>query len=153
MTILKFSIRCAAWRDISRYMPWIRKVWIFGDRPWFLSNDSAIIEHVPHEYVARAGLYCVPITNFFLMFQLSSMIPGLSSEYLWFCDDFIVLDDVTPEQCRRDRFVEDMDRVQDRGMGLWRESLWRTYDILKMWFFWVWSGWLERSVFWKKKVF
>ena len=120
-----------ALRGIAKHAPWIRKVWIFGDRPSFLSEDTQIIEHVPHDYVARIGNYRTPVTNFFLMFYLSYHIPGVASEFLWFCDDFIIIDELSPEAARRDRYVENMDDMPNRGTGLWRESLWRTYDFLK----------------------
>ncbi|MFT5327512.1 MAG: hypothetical protein ACI8P0_005404 [Planctomycetaceae bacterium] len=123
---LRYSLR-----SIAKHMPWIRKVWIFGDRPQFLVDDQHLIEHIPHEYMARVGDYRTPLTNFFLMFHMASLIPGLASEYLWFCDDFICIDDVSPELARRDRYVENMADVKERGTGLWMESLWKTYDFLK----------------------
>jgi len=121
-----------ALRGIAKHAPWIRKVWIFGDRPEFLSSDRSLIEHVPHEYVARIGKYRTPVTNFFLMFYLAYHIPELDPEILWFCDDFMIIDDLSPEEARRDRYVENMDNVTNRGTGLWKESLWRTYDFLKL---------------------
>jgi hypothetical protein len=74
-------------RSLAKHAPYIRKVWIFGDRPAFLSEDTRLIEHVPHEYVARVGNFRTPVTNFFLMLYLSSLIPDLAHEYLQFSDD------------------------------------------------------------------
>ena len=121
-----------ALRGIAQHAPWIRKVWIFGDKPVFLSDDTSLIEHVPHEYAARVGKYRTPVTNFFLMFWLAYHIPDLASEFLWFCDDFILIDDLSPEMARKDRYIENMDEVTHRGSGVWKESLWRTYDFLKV---------------------
>ncbi|TVS20666.1 MAG: hypothetical protein EA424_02815, partial [Planctomycetaceae bacterium] len=40
--------------------------WIFGDRPEFLSDETSLVQHVPHEYVTRVGKFRMPVTNFFL---------------------------------------------------------------------------------------
>ncbi|MFT5327513.1 MAG: hypothetical protein ACI8P0_005405 [Planctomycetaceae bacterium] len=119
-----------ALRGVARHMPWIRKVWVFGDRPRFLSEDTSLVEHVPHEYVARVGKHRTPITSFFMMYYLSSLIPDLDFEYLWFCDDFFPIGDLSIEEARKDRYIVNMDDAT-RGTGLWNESLWRTYDFLK----------------------
>ena len=124
------EIRCAL-RGIAQYAPWVRKVWVFGVRPEFLSGDRELIEHVPHEGLARLGGYRTPITNFFLMFWVSSHIPDLSQDILWFCDDFILLNDLSPEDAKRDRYLQNLDEVDNRGLGKWKDSLWRTYDFLK----------------------
>jgi hypothetical protein len=39
-------------RSVAAHLPFIRKVWIFGDKPAFLSDDKTIVEHVPHAYIA-----------------------------------------------------------------------------------------------------
>ncbi|MEW4451301.1 hypothetical protein AB1L30_01320 [Bremerella sp. JC817] len=118
-------------RSIARHCPWVRKVWVFGDRPLFLSEDTTIVEHVPHDTFSRALGFPNPMTNFFQMLFSSSLIPELDSEYLWFCDDFFVIKDWTIEQARTLRYLQDMDSLQRRGRGLWLDSLWRTYDVLR----------------------
>ena len=118
-------------RSVNMYMPWVRKVWIFGDRPVFLTDDISRIQHVPHEYAARVGPFKTPVTNFFLLFFLASLIPELDFEFLWFCDDFILLDYLSEEDARKDRCLQDLSQVKGRGRGLWKDSLWRTYDLLK----------------------
>jgi len=124
-----FEIRYAL-RGVARNMPWVRKVWVFGDKPRFLSEDTSIVEHVPHEFVARVGNFRTPITNGFLMCYLSSLIPDLSEEYIRFSDDFFVIGPLSIEDARKDRYIGDMSTAQ-RAPGLWNESLWRTYDFLK----------------------
>jgi hypothetical protein len=42
-------------RSLAKYAPYIRKVWIFGDRPAFLSEDTSLIRHVPQSYLTRSG--------------------------------------------------------------------------------------------------
>jgi hypothetical protein len=42
-------------RNLAKYAPNIRKVWIFGDRPGFRSKETSLIENVPQSYVIRSG--------------------------------------------------------------------------------------------------
>ena len=51
-------------RSVAKYLPWIRKVWIFGDRPNFLSEQTDKIEHVSWEAVAWVGRFQTPVKNF-----------------------------------------------------------------------------------------
>jgi hypothetical protein len=124
-----FEIRHSL-RSLERYAPYLRKVWIYGDCPGFLSGDTTIVERVPHEATSRVIGAKLPVTNFFLLMFLSSLIPDLSSEYLFLCDDFFLLKDYPPEEARKDRFNEDMTKKKIRGRGLWLDGLWRTYDLL-----------------------
>lgn len=125
------EIRCAL-RGIARHAPWVRRAVIFGDRPAFLATDPAAgVLHVPHESIAWVGRYRTPVTNFFLMFYLTALLPELDEEYLWFCDDFVLIDDFSPEQARQVRYLEDLSRIQVRGRGLWKDGLWRTCDLLQ----------------------
>ncbi|MFN3152925.1 hypothetical protein [Bremerella sp.] len=71
------------------------------------------------------------MTNFFQMLFASSLIPELDEEYLWFCDDFFVMQELTLESARTLRFLDNMDNATSRGRGLWLDSLWRTYELLK----------------------
>lgn len=125
-----FEIRYSL-RSVERHLPFIRKVWIFGDRPHFLNGDAAVVEHVRHDYVARIANYRLPVRNIFLLTFLGSLIPRLDHEFLIFCDDYFLLDDVSEAAIRKDRVLEDLDKFTSRGKGLWKDSLWRTYDLLK----------------------
>lgn len=123
---LRFSLR-----SIERFAPSISKVWIFGDRPAFLVDDRRIIEHVPHDFIARACGMRSPVTNFFLLTYLSSLIPDLASEYVRFSDDQILLAPIAADELTKVRYLHDLAVYTTRGTGLWKESLWRTYDTLK----------------------
>lgn len=118
-------------RSIQKHLPCIRKVWIFGDRPAFLSDDTSIVEHVPQSAIARIADFPTPVTNFFHMMFLSSLIPELDAEYLLFCDDFILIDELPIELARQSRYLADLGEAKSRGHGLWLDCLWRTYDLLK----------------------
>ncbi|QVL30271.1 hypothetical protein KIH39_15575 [Telmatocola sphagniphila] len=102
-------------RSLQTHIPFIRKVWVFGDKPTFLSCNKSIIEHVPHEYMASPLGFKSPVTNTFLITFLGSIIPGMDEEFLWFCDDFFLLKDFPPEEACKDRYYEDMSKVTTRG--------------------------------------
>jgi hypothetical protein len=125
-----FEIRHSL-RSLERHAPYLRKVWIYGDRPAFLTEDTSIAEHVPHEATSRVLNVKTPVVNFFLLMFLSSLIPDLSFEYLFFSDDFFLLRDFPVEEAIKDRYSEDMSQNRVRGQGIWVDGLWRTYDVLK----------------------
>jgi hypothetical protein len=118
-------------RSIDRHAPYIRKVWIFGDRPSFISDDTSLIEHVLEEYMAPILGVKTPIRNGFLLNVLASLIPDLSFEYLRFSDDFFLLKDYPIDEARKDRYLEDLTPdTPQRGRGVWRDCIWRTRDLL-----------------------
>lgn len=123
---LQFSLR-----SVAQHLPWIRKVWVFGDRPKFLSDDRSKIEHVPWEAVAWVGRFKTPVRNMFLQYFLASLWPELEFEFLVFCDDYVLLDHFSEQVAKRDRILENLDDVKTRGSSEWKQSLWRTYDRLK----------------------
>lgn len=122
---LRYSLR-----SVARYLPWVRKVWIFGDRPAWLAGDASAIEQVPHEYLARAWGLKVPVKNNFWLTFLASLIPELSYDFLWFADDYILLQEVAPAEIAKIRAFQDLATVKVRGRGLWKDALWRTHDTL-----------------------
>ncbi|WP_425618762.1 hypothetical protein NA78x_002476 [Anatilimnocola sp. NA78] len=122
---LRFALRSA-----ERFVEDLGKVWIFGDRPEWLSDDRRITEHVEHEYLARPFRLRLPVRNHFLLTFLGSLIPDLSSEFIWMADDNILLEPVSRDFLARPRAFEDLSKVTARGRGLWKDSLWRTYDTL-----------------------
>lgn len=125
-----FEIRHSL-RSVQKYLPYIRKIWILGDRPRFLSDDTSVIEHVPHGYVAGIASYRLPLRNLFLLTFLGSLIPKLNHEFLVCGDDYFMLDHVSEEEMREDRVLENLDELKSRGRGIWKDALWRTYDLLK----------------------
>ncbi len=88
-----------------------------------------MVEHVPHEAMAKLGRWKLPLKNTFLMTFLASLIPGLSDEFLWMADDYILLAPIDEADLCRVRVLEDLKTVA-RGRGLWKDALWRTHDTL-----------------------
>jgi hypothetical protein len=117
-------------RSVAQNAPWIRKVWIFGDRPEWLSTNTSIIEHVKHEQMAKPFRFRTPVRNGFLLTFLASLIPGLSDEFLWFADDYILLRPVSRADLFQVRVFEDLANVTTRGKGRYKDALWRTHETL-----------------------
>jgi len=46
-------------------------------------------------------------------------------------NDFILIDHVAEPEMRTIRYLQDLGECKNRGKGLWKASLWRTYDLLK----------------------
>lgn len=118
-------------RSINAYLPYVNKIWVFGDRPSFLSNDTSRIEHVPHEYLAHILGCRTPVTNTFMMLILASLLPDLTAEYMWFCDDYILLDYLPIEVARKTRYIEDLGRLKLDGGAPWQRMLGRTCEVLQ----------------------
>ena len=123
---LRFSLR-----SVARHLPWIRKVWVFGPRPAFLSDDCSVIEHVPWDSVAWTGRFKTPVQNSFLQAFLVSLWPDLDFEFLVFTGDYLLLDRFSEPLARRDRYVENLDEVPSRDADPRKQSLWYTYEKLK----------------------
>ncbi len=118
-------------RSVTAHLPWVRKVWIFGDRPEWLSEDRSIVEHVPQGYLAPLMGWQEPVTSDFLMLFLASLIPELSYEFVRFSDDYIILQPTSREELCVPRALEDLNEIPIRGSSRFQDMLWRTYDILK----------------------
>jgi len=123
---LRFSLR-----SVAANLPFIRKVWIFGDRPVFLTDDRALIEHVPHEYIAPLLGFKTPVRSDMLMLVLASLLPEVAFDFVRFSDDYIILQPLSRKQLCTARALEDLNLQQTRGGGKWKQALWRTFDLLK----------------------
>lgn len=124
---LRYSLR-----SVARHAPWVRKVWVFGDRPAWLAADRGKIEHAPHEDTAWIVGCASPVVNTFLMLYLAALLPEVTPGFLCCCDDYVLLDDLPPADAVTPRYLEDLDATAgNRGTGLYKDALWRTYDLLK----------------------
>lgn len=126
-----FEIRYSL-RSLARHAPYIRKVWVFGDRPRFLSEDTSLIQHVPHEYTARLVGVRTPVTSFFLLMVLASLIPELEFEYLLWSDDHYLLKDYSIRAAQTTRYHADLALAKLSGSRMqgWRLALARTARTL-----------------------
>jgi hypothetical protein len=108
---LRYSLR-----SVAKHLPYLGKVWIFGDQPAFLCDDPSMIEHVPQEHTAGITNYRLPVVNLFLQVFLGSLIPNLAPEFLLFADDYVLIDFVPEAEMRKDRALEDLSLLLASGM-------------------------------------
>lgn len=106
--------------SVQKYMPWVRKIWIYGDKP----ESTVPFTHVDG-IEPRAS-------NFFKLIQGASEIEGLSDEFLVFADDYIVLKNVSEEEARVITYIENLDHAaaKDVERDQWQEWIMRTWADL-----------------------
>lgn len=90
-------------QSIIKYMPWIRKIFIITDSqiPQFLSSDNILYEKVivvDHTVVFEGHEDFLPTFNSISIESVIQNIPDLSEHYIYFNDDFVVLDPVSPKE-------------------------------------------------------
>ncbi|MES2790106.1 MAG: class I SAM-dependent methyltransferase [Planctomycetota bacterium] len=118
-------------RSVSANFHQVRKVWIFGDRPAFLSADRNLVEHVPWEAISWLKPVNVPVPNFFQQCFRLARYPEVGFEFLLFNENNVLLSPLSEEVAKRNRYLQDMADVRSLETGLWKEPLWRTYDWLR----------------------
>lgn len=141
-------------RSVAQHAPWIRKVWIMGDRPEFLTSDTRLAEHVPYDQLARyhERKLMRPVTNYFLAYFLTCLHPEISSDMLGFSDDYVLLGDLTPEMARRMRHRKDLSKAKrPKKPNDFYQSLWRTADRLKSRGYPIYDGETHTPVYHQKR--
>lgn len=119
-------------RSVAAHLRYIRKVWVFGDKPTFMSLSTRYCEHVPWTGYAERYHWHPDMKNFFQRCYLVAQHPGPSEEFLLFTDDYVILEPVAQDIICRNRYIQDFARFTGtRGSGKWRQALWRTMDRLK----------------------
>src|SRR5690606_8686910 len=94
--------------SIRRYAPWIRTIFLVTDqqRPAFLTEQERRrlgVSIVDHKVVFAGHEDILPTFNSLSIETVLHRIPGLAERYLYFNDDFILLEPVS----ERDFFTED----------------------------------------------
>ena len=119
-------------RSVEQHAPWARKIWIYGDRPDFLTTNTSVAEHVPDSFATEVLDIQRPVRNTFQMLFLTSLIPELTTEYVWCSDDHFLLKDYPIEDARKVRYLEDLRTAKRPAQpGLWKAQLWHTHDTLR----------------------
>ena len=99
---LRYSLR-----SVARHAPWVRRIFILGDRPAWLAESDRVI-HVPHEAVAGKFGLSTPIRNGFWLFVAATEIPGLAEDFLSMSDDFFILQPLSPAEARKERSLGEL---------------------------------------------
>ncbi len=85
-------------RSIELYAPWVRKIFIVtdGQRP-DLPEGKIPVEIVDHQVIFRGYEEFLPTFNSLSIETMLWRIPGLSDQFLYFNDDFILIGPTSPD--------------------------------------------------------
>jgi hypothetical protein len=111
-------------RGVENFAPWIRKIHFVtcGQRPEWLNIDHPKLHLVNHEdYIPRQFLPCF---NSSLIEIYLHKIPDLSEHFVYFNDDFFIINAITPERFFTDGLPNDIAAFRfNLGLSLWNRCL------------------------------
>jgi len=83
--------------SVMKFAPWVRKIYIVtnGQRPSWLPNDLERISVITHEQLL--DIDHLPTFNSHVIESALHKIPGLSEHYIYFNDDILLNQNVTPD--------------------------------------------------------
>jgi hypothetical protein len=115
--------------SIRKFAPWIHTIFLITDEqvPAFFTREELHrlgVVIVDHSVVFEGFEWALPTFNSRSIETMVWRIPGLSERFIYFNDDFILVDDVRNE----DFFVEDKMVVR----GVWSPVV--TYGVFRVWF-------------------
>lgn len=117
--MMKYSLR-----SVEKYAPWINHIYIFTCRPQkpeWLKSDHPKISVIHHDEVFDAE--DVPTFNYNVIESYIHKIPGLSDDFIYLNDDFLLGNHVSPE----DFYAKD-GRVLIHGSLFGENFGWRIYN-------------------------
>jgi hypothetical protein len=113
-------------RGIEKFMPWVRKVHFLtnGQVPPWLNTQCEKLHLVTHADILPAD--CLPIFSSRPIDLAMHRIPGLSEQFIYFNDDFYVLQPLTPDDFFHHGLPRDMAIVHPTHTG--REGCCELFD-------------------------
>ena len=85
-------------RGIEKFAPWVRKIHFVtsGQKPEWLDENNPKIHLVNHKDFIPAGF--LPTYNSVVIERYMYRIPGLADHFVYFNDDFYIINHITPER-------------------------------------------------------
>ena len=85
-------------RGIEKFAPWVRKIHFVtsGQKPEWLDENNPKIQLVNHKDFIPAEF--LPTYNSVVIERYMYRIPGLSDHFVYFNDDFYIINHITPER-------------------------------------------------------
>lgn len=118
-------------RGVERFAPWVNKIHFVtcGQRPAWLNTDHPKIQMVNHEdYIPKKYL---PVFNSSLIEIYLHKIPGLAEQFVYFNDDFFIIDHLPSERFFRQGVPQDIAAFRiNLGMSLWSKCLKNNIQII-----------------------
>lgn len=111
-------------RGVEKFAPWVRKIHFVtcGQRPEWLNADHPKIQMVSHEdYMPTASL---PVFNSSVIEIFLHRIPDLAEHFVYFNDDFFIVDHLSPERFFKNGLPQDIAAFRTNlGLSLWSKCL------------------------------
>lgn len=85
-------------RGVEKFAPWVRKIHFVtcGQKPEWLDEDNSKLHLVSHRDFIPAEY--LPTWNSVVIERFMHLIPGLSDRFVYFNDDFYIINHVRPER-------------------------------------------------------
>jgi len=111
-------------RGIDKFAPWVRKVHFVtcGQKPEWLDASHPKLNLVNHEdYIPEAFLPCF---NSSVLEIYLHKIPGIADHFVYFNDDFFIIDHLSPERFFKEGVPHDIAAFRlNLGLSLWSKCL------------------------------
>lgn len=111
-------------RGLEKFAPWVRKVHFVtcGQKPEWLNADHPKLQLVNHsDYIPTQYL---PVFNSTLIESYIHRIPDLSEHFVYFNDDFFIINHLTQERFFTNGLPNDIAAFRhNSGIGLWSKTL------------------------------
>ncbi|MFD2598104.1 Stealth CR1 domain-containing protein [Sphingobacterium corticis] len=111
-------------RGVEKFAPWVRKIHFVtcGQKPEWLDANHPKLNLVHHEdYIPKEFL---PLFNSSVLEVHLHRIPDLAENFVYFNDDFFIIDRLAPERFFRNGVPQDIAAFRmNMGMSLWSKCL------------------------------
>jgi hypothetical protein len=111
-------------RGVEKFAPWVRKIHFVtcGQRPDWMNVNHPKIQFVSHEeYIPKQFLPCF---NSSLIEVYLHRIPNLAEHFVYFNDDFFIINHITPKRFFVDGLPNDIAAFRmNFGYSLWNKCL------------------------------
>lgn len=111
-------------RGVEKFAPWVRKVHFVtcGQKPVWLNAEHPKLQLVNHEdYIPQEFL---PVFNSSLIEIYLNKIPDLAEHFVYFNDDFFIINHLKPERFFKDGVPQDIAAFRmNMGFSLWSKCL------------------------------
>jgi len=111
-------------RGLEKFAPWVRKVHFVtcGQKPEWLNIDHPKLQLVNHsDYIPSQYL---PVFNSTLIESYIHRIPDLAEHFVYFNDDFFIINHLTQERFFTNGLPNDIAAFRhNSGIGLWSKTL------------------------------
>ncbi|MCO4292873.1 Stealth CR1 domain-containing protein [Solitalea sp. MAHUQ-68] len=122
-------------RGIEKFAPWVRKVHFVtcGQQPDWLNINHPKLQMVSHEdYIPKQFL---PVFNSSLIEIYLHKIPDLAEHFVYFNDDFFIINHITQERFFKNGLPNDIATFRTNlGLSLWSKCLKNNIAIINKFF-------------------